>query len=148
VFLFAGSVLENVRLFDDAVSEARVRQALVTVGAWDLVAARGGLSAPIEERGAGLSQGEKQLLSFARALAADPAVLVLDEATASIDTHAEQKIQAALDVLLRDRTCIVVAHRLSTVRNADCILVMRDGQIVERGTHGELLGLQGVYANM
>ncbi|MEE2886830.1 MAG: ABC transporter ATP-binding protein [Planctomycetota bacterium] len=149
VFLFQGSVMDNVRLFDESISEQRVRDALATLGALDFVLARqGGLHGKIEERGATLSQGEKQLLSFARALATDPDILVLDEATASIDTQSEVRIQKALQTLLHNRTCIVVAHRLSTVRDADQILVMRQGTITERGTHQELLSSGGLYAEM
>jgi ABC-type multidrug transport system fused ATPase/permease subunit len=149
VFLFQGTILDNVRLFDESISEQRVADALATLGAQDFVMARaGGLHAAVEERGATFSQGERQLLSFARALAVDPDVLVLDEATASIDTHSEQRIQRALATLLHDRTCLVVAHRLSTVRGADQILVMRDGRIVERGDHATLLAAGGLYAAM
>ena len=149
VFLFQGSILENVRLFDESIGEQQVRDALATLGALDFVLARpGGLHGELEERGGTLSQGEKQLLSFARALATDPDILILDEATASIDSHSEVRIQAALKALLHERTCIVVAHRLSTVRDADQILVMRAGAITERGTHAELLANEGIYASM
>jgi ABC-type multidrug transport system fused ATPase/permease subunit len=149
VFLFPGSILENVRLFDEEISEQRVLDALDAVQALDFVGAlECGVHATLEERGATLSRGEQQLLSFARALAADPDLLLLDEATASIDTENEQRIQAALDRLLADRTCVVVAHRLSTVRDADRILVMEDGRIVEEGSHDELMGLGGRYARM
>ena len=149
VFLFAGTILDNVRLFDEEIPESRVRDALETVGALEFVLAReGGLHAPVEERGATFSQGEKQLLSFARALAHDPDILILDEATASIDTASEVRIQDALRHLTLERTCVVVAHRLSTVRDADRILVMRAGEIVEHGTHDELLAAHGLYAEM
>lgn len=149
VFLFQGSILDNVRLFDDSISEQRVTEALTALGALDFVLARpGGLHATVQERGSTLSQGEKQLLSFARALASDPDILVLDEATASIDTQSELRIQEALITLLRDRTCIVVAHRLSTVRDADQILVMQDGKITERGSHQQLIAGNGLYATM
>jgi ATP-binding cassette subfamily B protein len=149
VFLFTGSVLDNVRLFDDTISEERVSKALGTVGAWDFVQRlNGGLHAKVEERGATLSQGERQLLSFARALAFDPDVLVLDEATASIDSESEARIQKALQVVLRGRTSLIVAHRLSTVRDADRILVLQKGRIVEQGEHRELLGRNGLYAKM
>jgi ATP-binding cassette subfamily B protein len=136
-------------LFDETIPESRVLEALDTVGALPFVESReGGRHAKVEERGATYSQGEKQLLSFARALATDPDVLILDEATASIDTEAEIRIQRALRRLLRDRTCVVVAHRLSTVRDANEILVLRDGRIVERGTHEQLLGAGGLYRDM
>jgi ABC-type multidrug transport system fused ATPase/permease subunit len=149
VYLFAGTILENVRLFDDSISEKQVAEALAAVGAREFVEEKlGGLDAEVKERGATFSQGEKQLLSFARALATGPDVLVLDEATASIDTESELRIQRALRELLRDRTCVIVAHRLSTVRDADEILVMRDGEIVERGTHDSLLAANGLYRDM
>jgi ATP-binding cassette subfamily B protein len=149
VYLFAGTILENVRLFDESISEEQVAKALAAVGAREFVEEKlGGLDAEVKERGATFSQGEKQLLSFARALATGPDVLILDEATASIDTESELRIQRALRELLRDRTCVVVAHRLSTVRHADEILVMRDGEIVERGTHDSLLAANGLYRDM
>ncbi len=149
VFLFTGTVLDNVRLFDESISEKRVLDALETVGALEFVQRLpNGIHSEVQERGATFSQGEKQLLSFARALAAEPDVLILDEATASIDSESEAKIQKALTRVLRDRTCLVVAHRLSTVRNADQILVMEHGRIVERGDHQELVQQNGRYAGM
>lgn len=149
LFLFTGSVLDNVRLFDPHIDEARVWQALEVVGAADFVRKLpGGLAAQVEERGATFSQGERQLLSFARALVTDPDLLVLDEATASIDSKNEQRLQAALAVALRGRTALVVAHRLSTVRDADSILVLDHGRIVEQGDHRQLLQQGGVYAHM
>jgi len=149
LFLFTGSVLDNVRLFDPMVSEERVWQALETVGAADFVRALPeGLQAPVAERGATFSQGERQLLAFARALVVDPDVLVLDEATASIDSESEERLQHALATALRGRTALVVAHRLSTVRDANQILVLANGKISERGTHEELIRLGGHYASM
>ena len=149
VFLFTGTVLDNVRLFDESISTAQVRAALETVGALEFVEALpGGLDAPVEERGATFSQGERQLLSFARALATEPDVLLLDEATASIDTATELRLQSALARLMRGRTSLVVAHRLSTVRDADRILVLEGGRVVEAGTHKELVELGGVFAGM
>lgn len=144
VFLFTGSVLENIRLFDASIPRERVEAACRVVRA-DRVLARlpGGLDHHVEERGQNLSVGERQLIAFARALVHDPAILVLDEATSSIDTETERWIQEGLAALRRGRTTIVVAHRLSTVRDADQILVLRRGQVVERGTHAELLGLPG-----
>ena len=104
-----------------------------------------GWNSEVGEGGDRLSTGEKQLISFARAVLADPRILVLDEATASVDTITEQKIQSAIDTIIKDRTSIVIAHRLSTVRNADWILVVQDGKIVEQGTHSELMKQGGTY---
>ncbi len=149
LFLFTGTVLDNVRLFDPSVDEARVWRALETVGAAEFVGKLPqGLAAPVEERGGTFSQGERQLLAFARALVAEPDVLVLDEATASIDSASEERLQRALAVTLRGRTALVVAHRLSTVRGADRILVLERGSVVESGTHDELLARGGAYAAM
>lgn len=149
LFLFTGSVLDNVRLFDARVDEDRVWQALETVGAAEFVRALPqGLATEVQERGGTFSQGERQLLAFARALVVDPDVLVLDEATASIDSASEARLQRAVEVSLRGRTALVVAHRLSTVRNADCILVLDHGRIVESGDHQSLLRRRGAYASM
>lgn len=149
LFLFTGSVLENVRLFDPRIGEDRVWRALETVGAADFVRRLpDGLKSPVEERGATFSQGERQLLAFARALVVDPDVLVLDEATASIDSASEARLQHALEMSLRGRTALVVAHRLSTVQNADRILVLDHGHIVEAGSHTELVRSGGAYARM
>ena len=149
LFLFTGTVIDNVRLFDPKISEERVWAALETVGAADFVRALSdGLQSAVAERGATFSQGERQLLAFARALVVEPDVLVLDEATASIDSESEERLQHALKTALRGRTALVVAHRLSTVRDADQILVLDGGKISERGTHDELVQLGGHYANM
>ncbi len=148
VFLFAADILENVRLFDPAISEERVVRALETVQALDLVERAGGLHAKVGERGATFSQGERQLLAFARALCRDPQILVLDEATANIDTETERRIQQAMAAVVRGRTTFVIAHRLSTVRHADRILVIDGGRIVERGSHDELLARGGLYAKL
>lgn len=149
LFLFTGTVLDNVRLFDPAISEARVREALDTVGASAFVDRLPlGLRTEVQERGATFSQGERQLLAFARALVIDPDVLLLDEATASIDSESEARLQRALAVALRGRTALVVAHRLSTVRTADRILVLERGKVVESGTHDELVACNGAYARM
>ena len=149
LFLFTGSVLDNVRLFDRSIDEAAVWSALETVGAAEFVRALPeGIRADVAERGNTFSQGERQLLAFARALVTQPDVLVLDEATANIDSHAEAKLQRALHLALRGRTALVVAHRLSTVRDADLILVIERGRVTERGSHQQLLAEDGTYAKM
>lgn len=146
VFLFNGTVAENVSLGDRTVD---VRRACEIVNAADFIERMpGGYDAEVRERGSNLSVGQKQLLAFARALAADPDILVLDEATSSIDTETEQLIQDALRKLMQDRTAIVIAHRLSTIREADRILVMHHGQLCEQGTHAELLEQDGIYARL
>jgi ABC-type multidrug transport system fused ATPase/permease subunit len=149
LFLFTGTVLDNVRLFDPQVDEARVWSALETVGAAEFVRRLpDGLRSQVEERGGTFSQGERQLLAFARALVVQPDLLVLDEATASIDSESEARLQRALRIALEGRTALVVAHRLSTVRSADRILVVERGRIVEAGRHADLLAQRGAYARM
>jgi ABC-type multidrug transport system fused ATPase/permease subunit len=149
VFLFTGSVLENIRLFDPSIPREKVEAACRAVRA-DRVLARlpGGLDHRVQERGANFSVGERQLIAFARALVHDPAILVLDEATSSIDTETERWIQEGLAALRRGRTTILVAHRLSTVRDADRILVLRRGQVVEQGDHAALLAADGLYRRL
>jgi ATP-binding cassette, subfamily B, multidrug efflux pump len=145
VHLFSGTIASNIRLGSD-IPDERVRAAARAVHAHRFIEALpGGYQAEVKERGASLSVGQKQLLSFARALAHDPRVLILDEATSSVDTETEGLIQDALRVLLRGRTAIVIAHRLSTVQNVDEILVLHKGTIRERGTHQELLAQRGLY---
>jgi len=149
VFLFSGTVGENIGLGDPDVSEARIAEAARRVHADRFIRRLPrGFAEEVQERGATLSQGERQLLAFARALAFDPAVLILDEATSSVDTETEQLIQEALQELLRDRTALMVAHRLSTIRHADRILVIQRGKIREEGRHAELLARQGLYARL
>ncbi len=146
VFLFAGTVRENIGLGAEWIDEARLEWAAAEVQALPFIRRLPGeLGAVVRERGAGLSVGQKQLISFARALAFDPKILILDEATASIDTETEQLIQRALDRLLEGRTSLVIAHRLSTIQRADRILVMHRGRLREQGTHQELLALRGIY---
>ncbi|GMA49801.1 multidrug ABC transporter permease [Alicyclobacillus contaminans] len=148
-FLFTGTVADNVSLGDPRITRERVQWALAELGADQVLAhLPGGLDAPVLEQGRTLSAGQRQLISFARALAFDPAVLVLDEATSSIDTETEAAIQAALDVLKRGRTTLIIAHRLSTIRHADVILVLDRGVIVERGSHEELMARRGRYYQM
>ena len=146
VFLFSGTIEGNIRLGRDEISEERVEWAAREVHADRFIQRlKGGYKAEVRERGAGLSVGQKQLISFARALAFDPALLILDEATSSIDTETEQLIQRAIERVMRDRTSIVVAHRLSTVQSADRIIVLHHGEIREQGTHQELLSQRGLY---
>ncbi len=144
--LFSGTVRENLLFGNPAATEDEIWEALRLVSADAMVRQlEKGLDTDVGEGGDLLSTGEKQLLSFARAILADPKILVLDEATASVDTITEQKIQAAIDTIIRGRTSIVIAHRLSTVRNADLILLVHDGKIVERGKHEELMRQRGQY---
>jgi ATP-binding cassette, subfamily B, multidrug efflux pump len=146
VFLFSGTIAGNIRLGRDDISGERVKWAAQEVSAEPFInRLKGGYQAEVKERGAGLSVGQKQLVSFARALAFDPALLILDEATSSIDTETEQLIQQAIERVMRDRTSIVVAHRLSTIQRADQIIVLHHGEIREQGTHQELLTQHGLY---
>jgi len=146
VFLFSGSVADNIRLGNRAITDARVRQAAETVHASQFIRRLDRqFEARVGERGSLLSVGQKQLLAFARALAYDPKILVLDEATSSIDTETEMLIRDALEKLLAGRTSILIAHRLSTVQNADRIIVLHHGRIRETGTHQELLRMKGIY---
>jgi ATP-binding cassette subfamily B multidrug efflux pump len=146
VFLFSGTIGGNIRLGQPEIDEATMRAAAREVQALEFIERLpGGFDAPVRERGAGLSVGQKQLLSFARALAFNPRILILDEATSSIDTETEQKIQHALERLLEGRTNLVIAHRLSTIQRADRILVLHKGELREQGTHQELLALRGIY---
>lgn len=146
VFLFSGTIEGNIRLGREEITAERVEWAAQEVHADRFIERlKDGFKSEVRERGAGLSVGQKQLISFARALAFDPALLILDEATSSIDTETEQLIQRAIERVMRDRTSIVVAHRLSTVQNADRIIVMHHGEIREQGTHQELLSERGLY---
>ncbi|WP_285801732.1 MULTISPECIES: ABC transporter ATP-binding protein [unclassified Exiguobacterium] len=148
-FLFTGTIRSNITLDNPSISEERVRQAIVAVGADRFIdRLPHGLDEPVIEKGATLSAGERQLISFARALAFDPAILVLDEATASVDSETEAMIQEALLTLTKGRTTFIIAHRLSTIKDADEIIVLDHGQIMERGTHDVLLSEKGIYAKM
>jgi len=146
VFLFSGDLEGNIRLGNRQISDERVRWAAAEVEALPFIERLpGGFETAVRERGAGLSVGQKQLIAFARALAFDPRILILDEATSSIDTETEQLIQRALERLLEGRTSLVIAHRLSTIQRADRILVMHKGHLAEQGTHQELLAQRGIY---
>jgi ABC-type multidrug transport system fused ATPase/permease subunit len=149
VFLFSGDIRSNIRLGEESVSDEEVRRVSRVVNADRFITALpAGYASEVLERGATLSVGQKQLLAFARALAFDPAILILDEATASIDTETELLIQDALGRLLRGRTSIVIAHRLSTIQNADRIVVMHHGRIREEGTHAQLVRRDGIYRKL
>ena len=149
VFLFPGTVLSNVAVADSTPDRARAEAALRRIGAYDLFARReGGLDAPVDERGQNFSAGERQLIAFARAIYRDAPVLVLDEATASVDSDTEARLQLALEEAIRGRTALVIAHRLSTIRAAARIVVFHKGRVVETGTHDELTARGGVYARL
>ena len=146
VHLFSGTIAGNIRLGNDAIDDARVIEAARAVHAHQFIQTlAGGYAAPVAERGATLSVGQKQLLSFARALAFDPAVLILDEATSSVDTETELLIRDALRVLMAGRTTLAIAHRLSTIQDMDKILVFHKGQLREAGSHQHLLAMRGIY---
>ena len=146
IFLFTGTVESNIRLGREDISDERIRWAATEVRADKFIRRLPHeYKSEVKERGAGLSVGQKQLISFARALAFDPALLILDEATSSIDTETEQLIQQAIDRVMRNRTSLVVAHRLSTIQRADKIIVLHHGEVREQGSHQDLLGLQGLY---
>lgn len=149
VFIFEGDVAYNIRLNDDDITDAQVKAAVEYVNASHFIEKLPqGYHEPVTERGATFSAGERQLLSFARTLAHNPSILVMDEATANIDTETEILIQEALEKLMDGRTTIMVAHRLSTIQHADCIMVMHKGRICERGTHRELLEQDGIYRKL
>ncbi len=145
-YLYSGSIIDNVRLFDDSITREQVEEACRLVGADTLIGRmKDGYDTRLSERGSGLSAGERQLISFARIIVFKPKILILDEATANLDSHSEQLIQQALSVVSQGRTTLVIAHRLSTIMGADRIIVMRHGEIIEEGNHRELLELGGYY---
>jgi ATP-binding cassette subfamily B protein len=149
VFLFSGTIESNLRLGEDALSHDALERAAREVHAHPFIERlEGGYAAPVQERGATLSSGQRQLLAFARTLARNPGVLILDEATSSVDTRTEQLIQDALKRLMRDRTSLVIAHRLSTIQDVDRIVVLHHGRVREIGTHAELLARNGIYSRL
>jgi len=149
VFLFSGTVLDNVRMEKKEISMEQVRSSAEFIGAHDFISKLPqGYDYKVMERGSSLSLGQRQLISFVRALANNPDVLILDEATSSVDTETEEAIQSATEKLLQNRTSIVVAHRLSTIKNANKIIVLDKGKILEQGTHQELLDANKAYANL
>ncbi len=148
-FLFSASVMDNIRFGRPDATDEEVFAAAKLANADSFIERLPEkYETVLGERGSGLSQGQRQLLSIARAALADPRVLILDEATSSVDTRTERLIQKAFDALLKSRTSFVIAHRLSTIRNADMILVLKDGQIIERGKHDELLANKGFYYDL
>jgi ATP-binding cassette subfamily B protein len=145
-FLFTGTIAENIRLGSAWITDDRMKAAADEVNVGDFIRSLPhGFDEPLRERGNSLSTGQKQLINFARALAHDPRVLILDEATSSVDTDTEMRVRSALERMIQGRTSVIIAHRLSTVQQADRILVMHKGQLREFGTHQELLGLRGIY---
>lgn len=149
VFIFEGNVENNIRLYDEDITDEELKAAAEYVNASHFIEKLpGGYQEPVSERGSTFSAGERQLLSFARTLAHKPTILVMDEATANIDTETELLIQEALEKLMQNRTTIMVAHRLSTIQHADCIMVMHKGKIREQGTHQELLAQGGIYKKL
>lgn len=148
-YLYAGNIIDNVRMFDETISREEVIHACEFIGAGPLISRmKDGYDTKLSERGSGLSAGERQLLSFARIIVFRPRILILDEATANLDSQTEQLIQRALQIVSAGRTTLVIAHRLSTIMQADKILVMKHGAIVEEGTHIELLGMHGYYEQL
>ncbi|MEO6802108.1 MAG: ATP-binding cassette domain-containing protein, partial [Granulicella sp.] len=145
-FLFTGTIADNIRLGSKWITDQAVEKAADEVNIGDFIRTQPlGFKEPVRERGATLSTGQKQLISFARALAHAPRILILDEATSSVDTDTELRVRLALSRMITGRTSVLIAHRLSTVQTADTILVMHKGQLRERGTHQELLSQHGLY---
>jgi ATP-binding cassette subfamily B protein len=149
VFLFSRSVEENITLNRPEISHEHVVEVATSLGAHDFISRLpNGYDTNVRERGAVLSVGQKQLISFCRALATDPDLLILDEATSSIDTETEQLIEKSISTMLKGRTSIVIAHRLSTIQRADRIIVLHHGKVAEQGSHQELIDANGLYAKL
>jgi ATP-binding cassette subfamily B protein len=145
-FLFSGTIGENIRFGNEQISDKTMRRAARDVNVLDFIESLpDGFNEPVRERGSSLSTGQKQLINFARALAYNPQILILDEATSSVDTDTELRIRGALERLVEGRTSVLIAHRLSTVQRAETILVMHKGQLREMGSHQELLAARGLY---
>jgi ATP-binding cassette subfamily B protein len=148
-FLFAGTVTDNIKFGRPDATSQQVVQAAQTVGAHDFILRlENGYETQLQERGSRLSLGQRQLIAVARALLADPHILILDEATSSVDIGTERKIEQALRILLAGRTAFIIAHRLSTIRDADLIVVLEHGRIIEQGSHDELLAKRGLYTSL
>ncbi len=147
-YLFEGTVYENIALFDNNISKNEAELALISVGGDKILQREGGIDSVVRESGAGFSAGEKQIISFARAMVRDPKILVLDEATANVDSETEALIQFGLNRLKRGRTTLIIAHRLSTIKDVDNIYLLDKGRLIEQGSHEELVELGGVYADM
>ena len=148
-FLFTGSILSNITLGNEYITREKALKSLELLGAGDFISSlKEGIDTPVVERGQTLSAGQRQLISFARALAYDPKILILDEATSSVDTETEQIIQKAMQVLMKGRTTFIIAHRLSTIRSADRIYMLEKGRVIESGTHEELINKHKKYYDM
>ena len=148
-FVFSGTIADNIRYGRLDATDEEVEQAAKMLHADEFIRnLPDGYNTIVKERGGGLSQGQKQLLAFARTLLSDPRILVLDEATSSIDTSTEQLVQQGINLLLKDRTSFIIAHRLSTIRDCSRIMYVADGQILESGTHDELMEKQGLYYHL
>jgi ATP-binding cassette subfamily B protein len=148
-FLFAGTVAENIAFGKPDAAADEIVRAAQTVGAHDFILRlEDGYETQLGERGSRLSLGQRQLVAFARALLADPRILILDEATSSVDIGTERRIEQALRVLLAERTAFIIAHRLSTIRDADLIVVLEHGRVIEQGSHDELLARRGLYTSL
>jgi len=146
-YLFSGTIFDNISLNDPLINRESCEKALKAVGGTNLIEhSKKGLDAEVNENGKNFSEGERQIICFARAMVRDPKILILDEATANIDTETEKLINAGIEVLKKGRTTLIIAHRLSTVKNADIINVIDDGKLLESGTHEELIALNSKYA--